>query len=466
MPKIEGFVYFDAGRTGTGNAPFPNVVVSMQGVTIATDANGAFVFDNVADGTYTIVVSKPPPSATHFDFLSQSSVAVTIAGADITGLVFRLGPVRYRPINIIPPSVVLDSVNLITDADGGTFGSFEQASIINRGATPNPPYPGLVPDFTYVMPDPANYVPGGGQYGIQNVMTNNRSNNLGSWWRVADHTKGDETGRFMIVNGDNPGTSFFKTTVVVKPDTYYAFLAWFLNIYRSTDYAPPQFAVRITCPAGQLYYQSVGKQLHVTLDMPEWKQMGTIIYTKEYTTLTIEFISEAPEAWGNDYCVDDVLLSEIIMPDMDAISITKEADKDCALYDQEVTFKIAIKNSSDKKFLGLHFKDELAPCLSFVPGSVFVDDVHQPSYDPNTGWAFDLDENTETTIVFKAKVTCRPASGNICNVAQLIYNYKLIEGIEPIEYRVKSKPVCTFIPQVYKNDQGTWITPVYKGGQQ
>jgi len=30
----------------------------------------------------------------------------------------------------------------------------------------------------------------------------------------------NETGRFMIINGDKPGTSFFRTTVDVKPDTF------------------------------------------------------------------------------------------------------------------------------------------------------------------------------------------------------------------------------------------------------
>jgi len=347
-------------------------------------------------------------------------------------------------------------------ADNGTMGSFPQGSVINRGATPSPPYEGLVPDFAYVMPDPAEYVPAGDEYGIQNVMTNNRSNGLGSWWRVADHTTGNETGRFMIINGDMPGTSFFRTTVDVKPNTFYIFLGWILNIYRSTAYAPPKFGLRISDDDGIIHYASLGPVVPVTFDMPAWKQIGAVIHTHDHSKLTIEFISEALEDWGNDYCLDDVSLSEIIMPD--PLEIVKEADRDCVLYDQEVTFTVTVRNPLDIAISAIRFTDVLPPCLSFVPRSVVIDDVEQPNYNPTTGWTFDLGARQETVIEFRARATCRPPNGVACNVAQLYYEYEVMDDSVPAEYKIRSQPVCVKIPQVYRDGNEVWITPRYPGG--
>ena len=501
---IEGNVRFDVNRTGAmgTSAPFPSVPIALQDVGSGshigaiTGTEGTFRFNNVPDGNYAVIVYwgcpiavpspadwgntvpsdpiksvtppittvvNPPPYATNLDFLSQSSYFVTVNGADVSNINFMLGPVHYTPINVIPSGVTIVPGNLIMDGDSGTFGSFEQGSIINRGAMPSPPYPGLVPEFTYVMPDPAEFVPDDGEYGIQNVMTNNRSNGLGSWWRVSDHTTGNETGRFMLINGYEPGASFFKTTVRVKPDAFYMFLGWILDIYRSTAYAPPQFGVRVSDKSGVIYYASLGSLIPVTHDMPAWKQIGVVVHTEQYTQLTIEFISEAPAAWGNDYCLDDVSLNEILLPE--ALEITKEADKDCVLYDQDVTFTVKVKNLSDADITDIHFKDKLPPCLSFSVGSVVVAGESFPSYDPTVGWAFDLAAHQETIISFKAKVTCRPSDGIACNLAEVMYAFEVIEGSPPADYRVYSEPVCIRVPQVYKHENGDIrITPPYKGG--
>lgn len=54
-------------------------------------------------------------------------------------------------------------------------------------------------------------------------MTNALSQQIGAWWRISDHTTGDETGRMMVVNGYNPGCIFFTSTVNVQPNTNYLF---------------------------------------------------------------------------------------------------------------------------------------------------------------------------------------------------------------------------------------------------
>jgi uncharacterized repeat protein (TIGR01451 family) len=361
-------------------------------------------------------------------------------------------------MNIIQPDVVVDPTNIMNCADDGTFGGFEQGSTIDRGDPE--PYLGLVPDFTYVLPDPAEFVPNDGQYGIQNVMTNNRSNVLGSWWRIADHTTGRETGRFMIVNGDNPNSSFFRTTVTVKPNTYYLFSGWFLNMFKVTGYAPPRFGVKVTDTDGNLvYYADLGSQIPERTDMPEWKQKGAVIRTDDYTMLTIEFLSEAPKAWGNDYCVDDVSLNEIIIqpPEPPCMEITKEADADCLDYGEEVLFTITVTNKRDTQMSSVAFKDVLPKCLGFIAESVTIDGTAFPTYDPNAGFNFDLYAGQTKVIEFMAKPTCYPEGGTVCNTATVIYPYVIIEGAPPVEYRVDSEPVCIHISRYYKKDGAIWI---------
>jgi uncharacterized repeat protein (TIGR01451 family) len=475
MATVGGQVYFDKNRTGAvgSSAPFNAVTVLLQDLlgtvidTATTNSFGVFQFDNVANGNYFVSVERPsislapspPPAATHLDFLSKRNNQITIAGADVAGLVYILGPVIYTPLNIIPPDVVIDPINLIECADSGTFGGFEKGSAVNRGADPEP-YTALVPDFAYVLPNPSIHTPDDSEYGIQNVMTDNLNNVIGSWWRVADHTTGDETGRFQIVNGDNPSSSFFCTTVNVKPNTYYFFSAWFLNMFKVTGYAPPRFGVKVTDTGGQLiWYADIGSQIPERTDMPEWKQKGAVIHTEQHETLTIEFLSEAPKAWGNDYCVDDVSLHEITIPEPDppCVKIVKEADKDCLPYGEEVIFTVTIQNKRDMQMTDVQLKDALPKCLAFVLGSVTIDGTNFPTYNPNTGFKFNLLAGQTKVIKFKATPTCYPKNGYVCNIATVIYPYEIFDGGIPVEFRVDSEPICVNIPKYSKDKDGNIV---------
>ena len=71
-------------------------------------------------------------------------------------------------------------------------------------------------------------------------MTDALSQQIGAWWRVADHTQGNETGRMLVVNGYNPGAVFFRAEVAVEPNHYYLFTAWILNLFKVTGYPDPE----------------------------------------------------------------------------------------------------------------------------------------------------------------------------------------------------------------------------------
>ena len=90
-----------------------------------------------------------------------------------------------------------------------------------------------------------------------------------SWWRIADHTAGNETGRMMVVNGSDPGAVFFRDTVTVQPNTNYLFTAWILNLFKVTGYPNPELGVRILNPEGDVLYSATPvSYTHLLLTQP------------------------------------------------------------------------------------------------------------------------------------------------------------------------------------------------------
>jgi hypothetical protein len=76
-------------------------------------------------------------------------------------------------------------------------------------------------------------------------MNDAMSNVIGAWWRISDRSTGNETGRMMIVNEDNPGSIIFRTTVAVVPNQTYLFSTWIMNLFRAEGFPGSELAVRI-----------------------------------------------------------------------------------------------------------------------------------------------------------------------------------------------------------------------------
>lgn len=226
MPTISGRVIFDRDRSATinaGDSGLVNVPVVLQNIAtnfrlvVLTDANGNYSFINVPNGDYRIVeaygttggvatpgdfnnailgpfpigmnpplsfATNPPTGTTNLDSVTPDTILVTVAGIDLANENFLDGPVIYTSIGtILDQCAVISDENLITAASNGTFGFFQEGTPANTGA-PVEPYPGVTPDFTYVLPDPTKYTPNDGEYTVQNIMNNAFSNNIGAWWRI------------------------------------------------------------------------------------------------------------------------------------------------------------------------------------------------------------------------------------------------------------------------------------------
>ncbi len=61
--------------------------------------------------------------------------------------------------------------------------------------------------------------------------------------------------------------------------------------FKVTGYPPPQLGVRIFDQNNNILYQAtLGAQIPVNTNAPEWKEVGTVINSQNNNQLTVEFL--------------------------------------------------------------------------------------------------------------------------------------------------------------------------------
>lgn len=486
MAIVSGRIIFDRDRSNSisaGDSGIANIPVVLQNaatnekLTVLTDVNGNYSFINVPDGNYRIVesygapggiatpgdfnnavsgsippgvnppitaVNSPPAGSTDLDSVTPDTLLVTVSGADLVNQNFLNGPVIYTPIEaLVDFCAIISGENLINAADNGTFGTFLQGTPANTGVS-SEPYPGVTPDFTYVLPNPAIFAPLGGEYTVQNIMNNSMSAEIGAWWRIADHTEGNETGRMMLVNGFNPGAVFFRDTVAVQQNTNYLFTSWILNLFKVTGYPNPELSVRILDENENVLYSApLGTLIPPNVNAPEWKQIGTVLNSQNNTSLTVEFLSEGPEVIGNDYAIDDISFNEILIREFTPV---KTASVSSAGIGEVVDYTVTLTNTCSNPLTNVFFRDLVPDGLTFVPGSVTVNQMTLPSAEPNSGFAvLDIPGGGTATVTFSAVAERIPVQNPTVNTAAFTYSYTPVEGGIPVVFNVESNEVSVRI---------------------
>ena len=486
MPTVSGRVVFDINRNANigGNiVGINNIPVALQNVftqtalVVQTNLMGEYSFINVPAGNYRIVeayglagglptpgdfnaasvmvippaktppvefVTAVPPGATNIDCVTPNTILITVEASDILNQYIFNGPVKYTPLNAsLDPCISVLPINLVLDADGGTLGGFPAGTLANTGPASNP-YPAVLPDFTYVVPNPATYTPTDGQFTVQNTMNDAMSNVIGAWWRISDHTTGNETGRMMVVNEDATGDIIFRTTVAVQPNTAYLFSTWILNLFRTTGYSAPEFAVRILDERGSTLYNShLGFEIPVSALYPEWKEIGSVINSVDNSHLVIEFFSQGKAAIGNDFAIDDIGFYQIILPEFDLV---KTESRTTARVDDIVTYTTTLDNVCSQPLQDVRFFDFIPMGLEFVPGSVTVNGIPYPTANPQNGFFVpDITGAGTLTVSFEALVTAVPEVNPTVNCASTQYVYSPIEGGILNTYQLISNLVPLYI---------------------
>lgn len=488
MPTVSGRIIFDKNRNlniSAGSEGLAQVPVVLQNIstlerlTVLTDASGNYSFIHVPNGQYRIVevygetggvptpgdfenaavgavpsavipplsiVSNPPAAATALDCVTPNTLIITVSDADSLNNYILNGPVTYTSVQQnLDACAEIFPENLLRSADDGTFGSFAAGTPANTGPAVNP-YPEIAPDFTYVTPDPTKYTPIDGQFTIQNIMNDSKSCQIGAWWRIADVTTGNETGRMMIVNGYNPGAVFFRSRVNVDPNSYYFFSSWILNLFRAVGYPPPQLGVVILGEDGTvLYSKTLGFEIPVRTSVPEWKQIGTAINSHDNTVLTVEFASEGEAAVGNDFAIDDIQLNKINIPQFVPV---KKISQSTAQVGDIVTYTVTLSNTCEGTLRNNFFYDTVPDGLLFLAGSVTINGAAEAGANPNTGFALpDIPGGSMLTVAFEALVVSVPNPNPVDNTARILYHYSPIAGGIEDGYINQSNPVSLFVTQ-------------------
>ncbi|MEJ7586832.1 MAG: hypothetical protein WKI04_04655 [Ferruginibacter sp.] len=133
-----------------------------------------------------------------------------------------------------------------------------------------------------------------------------------------DHTSGDMTGNMMVVNAAyQPGVFFVTELIGLKPNTIYQLGVWLLNIckpeYECTSIRPNLRFIIENTDGIEVAKFSTG-YLTPTGE-PDWLQ-----YSARFTTpakggnLVLKVSNKADGGCGNDFAMDDITVSECLMP--------------------------------------------------------------------------------------------------------------------------------------------------------
>lgn len=87
------------------------------------------------------------------------------------------------------------------------------------------------------------------------------------------------------------------------------------------------------------------------------------------------------------------------------LKIEKNVDKSVAVKNDILTYTVTIKNTGSLPLTNTEFKDNIPIETTFVNGSVFLNGINQPTFNPINGFTIgDLAPNDELVITFKVQV--------------------------------------------------------------
>ena len=205
-------------------------------------------------------------------------------------------------------------------------------------------------------------------------------------------------------------------------------------------YPNPELGVQILDENGGVLYSAIlGALIPVNTNAPEWKEIGTVINSRNNTSLTVEFLSEGPEVVGNDYAIDDIAFNEILIREFIPV---KTASTSTAFIGEEFQYTITLEDPCGNPLTNVFFQDMIPAGLSFVEGSVIVNGISQPQANPNTGFIVpDVPVQGSVTITFTVRADSIPAINPTLNHANMRYSYTPVEGGIPQEFEVETNEV-------------------------
>lgn len=195
-----------------------------------------------------------------------------------------------------------------------------------------------------------------------------------------------------------------------------------ITIYNKMDYEMSSIKITDTISSGATFKPrtvTIGGISYGDLNPTSGFNVNVIIPTGNSETITYFVVMDNPKPDG----VREVSLSSTVDFQLGRISyskvsdaskiefthgeidIVKTSDKTAVVKGQKIIYQSVVKNTGTIVDNDVSFKDEIPAGTTFVAGSVKIDNVSYPDYDPTLGFTLGaIDAKSQKVVTFEALV--------------------------------------------------------------
>jgi hypothetical protein len=185
------------------------------------------------------------------------------------------------------------------------------------GSGTNPGTPITETEYNYYG---GNYIPNEGDYSILNNSEYfSRVSVEDIWVRSTDHT-GNMNGYMFASNGTTvPGQAIFKKNLTLAANANITISYWVKNadntvklfeLYPSLTFSNPQFGIELRETSGNLINSSVSSEIPGD---SQWYKQSISTFNSTAQTVEVSLASYQPIGNGNDFYLDDILITQEII---------------------------------------------------------------------------------------------------------------------------------------------------------
>ncbi|MGL4337505.1 MAG: DUF7507 domain-containing protein, partial [Turicibacter sp.] len=128
------------------------------------------------------------------------------------------------------------------------------------------------------------------------------------------------------------------------------------------------------------------------------------------------------------------------------LTLTKSVNKAYALVNDLLIYSVLVKNTGNVVATNTVFLDQLQTELSFISGTVSIDNIQDPTLNPTTGFPLGtLQPGQEKTISFNVRISTYPPTGSVENTGLTQFSYQIDPAGLVITYTQPSNLVTTHV---------------------
>lgn len=383
-PMVGDTVTYTLSLTNMGNVPANNVQVLEPVIPGATFVNGSVKINGVTFSNLNPFTGFTLPSAINPKETTNIEYKVLVNNINPESLILNTAQVPFR-YQIIPGGTVINA-----EKDSNTVDTIANFVCINAVKSVNTTY-AEIGDTLYYKVAVTN---GGNINATDTVFLDSLQSNL----------------------------SFVTGTVAINGILYPSYnptIGFSLGIICPDDVIEVNFQAKVNSrPTGNIIYNNVSIVYQYKPD-PNGSKLTNTVFTNTVETT----INEAK------------------------YTVTKSVDKAYAQVNDFLVYTTTIENLGNVTLTSLKFADYIGTALEFYEGTVFVNGINYPNYNPSNQFEIpDMHPGDTTKIVFGVKIINFTPVGYIPNTSEVTLTYKQSPDSPVITKTVYSNEVRTYIP--------------------